>query len=903
MTDDPRRAPAGERGSAQLSRELLQRAHAVAGLGTYTIDLQRQVIQISAEMAHLYRAGEEAFELPLAEYRRRFYHPDDLAPAVQKADSAYRSHAGLGLEARVVRGDREIIWVRSSSSTELNERGESVVVGVILDVTDLRAAAIKEREQAATLAASEKRYRRLLEGSLTGVYIAQDGRFAYASPSLEKIFGAAPGSLVGTPILAQIHPDDVAIVTEKVRQRTDGEAPTVHYEVRGIKRDGTTIWLEVLGATMEHEGRPALFGNVLDVTARRRAEAELARSELRWRTFIEKAPLAIGFSRDGIGVYANEKFLELWRYQSSADVAGHPVLKHWAPQDRPLIAERVRLRAQGLPTPPDNRIAQRSDGTSFPAHLETISVDTPDGPVTAAFITDETERHRAQEGLRSSEHRFRLLTENSPTGICLIQDGRLVYANAAYATIYGRSQAELIGADPLELVHPEDRALAVETVRRPMAHEVDVVHYSVRGLRKNGEVVLLEVVGIACVIDGRPATLGNVLDVTAQRKLEEQLRQSQKMEAIGLLAGGVAHDFNNILAVILSYSYMLLKDLEADDPMRGDVNEIQAAGNRASQMTRQLLAFSRQQVVQPRVVDLNEVVGGMEKMLRRLIGEAVELTTLPSASPVCVYIDPGQLEQVLMNLCVNARDAMPKGGRLKIDLAARALDGAGATEIGLKAGAYARIAVTDTGTGMDAATQKRIFEPFFTTKPVGQGTGLGLSTVFGIVQQGGGQIQVESALGAGTTFNIWLPVAAGEAAVAPAAGATSELTGTETILLVEDDDAVRKLAKVVLAKAGYNLIEARSPGDALVQSEEHAGAIDLVLTDMVMPLMSGERMVEKLRERRPDLRVAFMSGYPGKVEEQPRTAPTIFIQKPFTPETLLGKVREALGGRSPSAAA
>ena len=265
MTNHPIHMPAGERGTAQLSREFLNRAHEVAGIGTFMIDLQRQIIHISAEMARLYRAGEEAFALPLAEYRRRFYHSNDRSAAVDNADSAYASRAGLALEARVVRGDGELIWVRSSSSVELNELGEPVVVGVVLDVTGMRQADERLRE-------SEERFRRLIENSLTGVYIAQDGRFVYTSPQLEKIFGAAPGTLVGTPIYAQVYPDDLALAAERVRQRVDNETEVVHYELRAVQQDGTLIWLEVLGSSMSHDGRPAVFGNVLDITARKRAD-------------------------------------------------------------------------------------------------------------------------------------------------------------------------------------------------------------------------------------------------------------------------------------------------------------------------------------------------------------------------------------------------------------------------------------------------------------------------------------------------------------------------------------------------------------------------------------------------------------------------------------------------------
>jgi signal transduction histidine kinase len=391
-----------------------------------------------------------------------------------------------------------------------------------------------------------------------------------------------------------------------------------------------------------------------------------------------------------------------------------------------------------------------------------------------------------------------------------------------------------------------------------------------------------------------------------RQALEAQLLQSQKMEAVGQLAGGVAHDFNNMLTVISGYSAILLETLDAADPNRGDIEEIRGAAERAAGLTRQLLAFSRKQVLQPRVVDLNsEVITGLEKMLRRLIGEDIELVTSLDGHLGLVNADPGQLEQVIVNLAVNARDAMPDGGRLVIETANMELGAEHAgRHIGVKAGRYVMLAVTDTGSGMKPETMARMFEPFFTTKEQGKGTGLGLATVYGIVKQSGGDIWVYSEPGHGTSFKIYLPlVEEPKSAAVPASTKAHDYAGTETILLVEDDETLRLLARRILQSRGYTVLEARDGEQALAICGQPATRIDLVATDAVMPKMNGRVLAERLATLRPRLRVLFMSGYTDddmlrRGIMDPRMA---FLQKPFTPEGLAKKVREVLDSPAPVA--
>ncbi len=524
------------------------------------------------------------------------------------------------------------------------------------------------------------------------------------------------------------------------------------------------------------------------------------------------------------------------------------------------------------------------------------------------------ERRQAAEALRQSEERYRALVSNVP-GVVWEAWGkpdaatqRIDFVNDYVETMLGYGVEEWLSTPNfwLSIVHPDDR----ERTARQAAEAFDSGESGMlqfRWIAKDGRVVWVESYTVVIQDDsGWPIALrGVTIDISGRKhaeealhKSQEQLRQSQKLEAIGQLAGGVAHDFNNLLTVILGYSQLLAVQLKEEELLRPYVEEIQLAGDRASSLTRQLLAFSRKQIMQPKILDLNVVVSEMEKMLRRVIGEDIELRTVLDPELGNIKADPGQVEQVILNLVVNARDAMPNGGMLTIEAQNVYFDEEyTANHIASIPGPYVRLAVSDSGTGMDKETQAHIFEPFFTTKAVGKGTGLGLSTVYGIVKQSGGNIWFYSEVDHGTVFKVYLPRVDESVQVSkPKINQVEGLRGSETILVAEDDKMVRNLVVGVLKTYGYQVLEAASGGGAFLICERHKEAIHLLLTDVIMPEMSGSNLAKRLAQLKPEMKVLYMSGYADKaiVNHGILDADKPFLQKPFTPDLLVHKIREVL---------
>ena len=520
------------------------------------------------------------------------------------------------------------------------------------------------------------------------------------------------------------------------------------------------------------------------------------------------------------------------------------------------------------------------------------------------------ERKHAEHTLRESEARYRDLFDNASDLVCMTDlGGSFVYVNRAWHDATGYSDEELRRMRLADLVQPEQYASLADAYARVLAGET-VGHLDLAFLTRGGSAIAVEGSASSVIKDGNPVMVRGIWrDVTERKRVDEQLRRAERMQAAGQLAGGVAHEVNNMMTGVIGFGSFLLRSLELDDPRRADVDEIMKAGNRAADVTRQLLAFTRQQFRRPEVVEINPVIAGIERMLRRSLGDDHELVLRLRDGAGRVRVDRSQLEQVLVNLVLNARDAIEGRGRLSIETDRVMIDAdyAGRHElVTVPGGPYVLLAVSDTGCGMSPEVQARMFEPFFTTKPVGQGTGLGLSTVYGIVKQSDGFVWAYSEPGRGTTFKIYLPEATlPPPAVRPAATNGDRRGAGETILVVEDEAMVRVLAVRCLTEHGYRVVEARTSGEALAYVQENPGSVDLVLSDVVMPMMGGRELSQRLARVAPALPVLFMSGYTGEdvVRRGLLDAGAPFEQKPFSPESLARKVREMLDGARPAAQA
>ena len=545
----------------------------------------------------------------------------------------------------------------------------------------------------------------------------------------------------------------------------------------------------------------------------------------------------------------------------------------------------------------------RRSGEEFPVEIGLNPIQLHGRSYVIASVIDITLRKRSERELERRERRMRALMDFANDAISVLSpEGVILEANPRLAELLGIEQQDLIGRRLEDFAAPgtpvQHRA-EFEDLRRTGGGRATRVPLR----RSDGAIILVDFsLGLMHVGD-EDLLLSIGRDVTQEVHLQRQLRQSQKMEAVGRLAGGIAHDFNNLLTVIIGNAESLRDQMDSNDPRREDSVEIISAGERAAGLTRQLLAFSRQQVLAPRVVDLVEVVRGTEKMLVRVIGEDVELETRLDPNTGHVFADPSQIEQVILNLAVNSRDAMPEGGTLTIETMSMELDEQYAiTHPPANPGAYVMLGITDSGVGMTREVQARIFEPFFTTKEAGKGTGLGLATVYGIVKQSGGYIWLYSEPGNGATFKVYLPRVSADAQPLPVPAPAMATGGAETLLLAEDDPMVRRLARRSLEKMGYRVLSAEDAIQALELAESHSGQIDLLVTDVIMPGMSGAQLAKRLLAQRPMLKVLYTSGYAGDaiVRHGIPESSAEFLQKPYTPMTLASRVRQVLEGRRPA---
>ena len=771
----------------------------------------------------------------------------------------------------------------------------------------------RERELAEELAREAARqWQDTFDASADAIWVlAEDSRIVRANRAAEPLFGRSQEEMVGRRCWEVAHGTS-APIAGCPRQRCEATRSRQTAEQRIGEGDFTITVDPMLDAAGRFCGAVHL---VSDVTERKQAESAREASEARYRALFESSHDAIMTLEPPSWRFSacNPAAVRLFGLRDEAEILAA------TPWD--LSPERQpdgRLSSEKAPEMIARALDQGShffrwthlglDGSVFPATVLLTRVELAGQVFMQAVVRDVGESERSEEALRASEARYRDLYDSAPNAYFAVDaaTGLVRECNRAAGRLLGLEASALAGMQVLDLYAdtPLGRDKATEVLRLLAAgREVRGVELQMK--RADGSVVDVSLT-VRPKLDESGAVVESrsvVTDITERKVLEEQLRSSQKMDAIGRLAGGVAHDFNNLLSVILSYTGFVMDEAPEGGPLEADLLEVKRAADRAVALTRQLLAFSRRQVFRLEPVDLSQIAAGVEKMLRRILGEDIDLVQQLAPDLALTLADAGQIEQVIMNLVINARDAMPLGGKLTIETRNLEIDEEyAARHVAVEPGSYVQLAVTDTGCGMDAATRERVFEPFFTTKETGKGTGLGLSTVYGIVNQSGGSIWVYSEPGRGTTFKVYLPrdVTGVEARTRTSSQAPARSTGSETVLVVEDEEPLRVVARRALSAAGYTVLTAADGEEALRLAAGHPGEIHLLLTDVVMPKLGGRALALELSKARPALVVVYMSGYTDDaiVHHGVLDADTHFLAKPFASAELMRKVREVLDGET-----
>jgi len=744
---------------------------------------------------------------------------------------------------------------------------------------------------------SEKKYRELVEDINDGYLVVRGNRILFANRRVGEYLGMPVGKIIGRSFLEYMTPESLDKSRQIYERTKQGEKPPEVAEFEFQRADGTRVSVEARFKEIAYEGKRAYSVLLRDITERRRAEEALRESEEKFRLAFENAKDAILWADAETGLIINcNKAAEILLERKREEIIGHHQSTVHPPQKAEYYTQLFKHHIEQGGAADDEAEVITKSGRTKPVHI-TASVTLVGGkPIIQGIFRDVTERKQVEQRLQESREMLRGMIESAAAGIYMVQEGKFRYVSPLFEEISGYTKDELIGTYSLAYIHPEDREATRKRAIENLKGQSNLPH-EFRFMKKDGKPIwILEKVA-SIQYKGQRAAVGSFMDITERKRLQDMFLQSQKMEGIGRLAGGIAHDFNNLLLAITGYASFARDALSPGNPARRDIDKVLEAANRAATLTQRLLAFSRRQILNPQVINLNNLIHSLDEMLRRLIGEDIHLVIVPAPNLGAVQVDPSQIEQVIVNLAVNARDAMPDGGRLTIETANVTLDEKyPGQHLVPTPGHFVMLSISDTGIGMTKEVKEHLFEPFFTTKEVGKGTGLGLATVYGIVKQHQGHINVYSEPGQGTTVKVYLPRVDGRAESPGVEEEDHTPCGSETVLVVEDDSAVRRLLVRVLRELGYTVLEATHGGEALEVADEHAGNIHLLLTDVVMPEMNGKALADRLSARHPDLRVLYISGYTDNsiAERHIVDHSADFLEKPFTVATLARKVRQVL---------
>ena len=766
-------------------------------------------------------------------------------------------------------------------------------------IGELEAADSKHKQARDALRESEEKYRNLTERASDGIAIIQDKIVKYVNQRLVDMWDHDVEEMIGTQFANYIHPEEIEKMVEIYEQRLGGKEVKPTRQTALLRRDGSKICVELNGGVITHEGRPADLVIIRDISERTLVEMALKKSEEKYRHLVENLNDVI-FSLDMNGdfTFVSQAVESMVGYKPS-EIKGKPFTQFVHLDHLPVLKKHFQDVISGSGRNSEYRVF-KSDGETLCVRSSSMPIYEGDRIVgMQGILTDITERKQMEEALRESEKRYRLLFDNANDAIFIVQDGAIKFSNPKTREMGGYTADELAGISFVDFIHPDDREMVLERHKRRLRGDEFESVYSFKILNKAGEELWVNMNSVVTMWEGKPATLNFLRDITAHKRLEAQFQQAQKMEAIGTLAGGISHDFNNLLQAILGYTQILLLDKQSKDPDFARLREIEKSAQRASELTQQLLTFSRKVKSKLRPVNLSQEARQVEKLLRRTIPKMIDIQLHLDEKLQIINADPAQMEQVLMNLAVNARDAMLDGGKLVIGTENVDLD-EDYCKVHLDAvpGKCVLLSVSDTGHGMDKETLEHIFEPFYTTKETGKGTGLGLSMVYGIVKNHGGYIMCYSEPGEGTTFKIYFPVieAWGMEQGTESKEEYMPEGGSETILLVDDEELLRELGEEMLTRFGYTVLKAPDGESALELYREKKGVISLTILDLIMPGMGGKKCLEELLRMDPEAKVVIASGYSinGHTRNAIEAGAKGFIGKPYNVNQVLRMVRDVL---------